>query len=198
DILALRDMALEQFGAIHLVMNNLAVLHSGKFQEVPLSEWQRAFEVNLLSCVRIIQILLPELQKSGEGHIVNTASTAGLYPYTADRLPYSSTKAALISLSECLSLDLRPQNIGITCLCPGPVRTNIIEQMKFHGAKPVFKTPELALLDPEDVGEMVVKAVRENTFLLLTHPQVQDILRRRADDPEKFLEQQILTVNNSV
>lgn len=195
DLEAMRDAAVQRFGSIDLIMNNAGVLPSGKFAQVPISEWQRAWEVNVLSYVRTIQILLPELLKSGDAHIVNTASTAGLYPYTADRLPYSSTKAALISFSECLSLDLQPQGIGITCLCPGPVKTNIVEQMKFHGEARKTKVPTLALLDPVEVGGMVVKAVRDGTFLLLTHPEVHDILRLRADNPESFLAEQIRVVN---
>lgn len=190
DIEALRETALVRYGRINLIMNNVGVIPSGRFEELPLSEWQRAFEVNLLSYVATVRAFLPALLAAGAGHIVNTASTAGLYPYAADRLPYSATKAAVIAFSEALSLDLRPRGIGVTCLCPGPVRTNILEQIKFHGRQEV-RPPDLAILEPETVGEMVVQAVAANTFLLLTHPEVQNILRRRAGDPEGFLAEQI-------
>lgn len=180
----------DRFGAVNLLMNNIGVVPSGRFADIPLGEWQRAFEVNLLAYVRAIRVFVPELLTAGDAHIVNTASTAGLYPYTADRLPYSTTKAAVVSLSEGLALELEPQGIGITCLCPGPVRTNILEQMSFHSGKPEFKTPTLSFLEPEEVGRQVVDAVRGNVFFLPTNAEVFDILRRRAANPDGFLREQ--------
>jgi NAD(P)-dependent dehydrogenase (short-subunit alcohol dehydrogenase family) len=119
---------------------------------------------------------------------VNTASTAALYPYTYDRLPYAASKAGVVAISEGLALYLRPQGIGVTLLCPGPVATNIVEQIAFHGELGPLHAPQLAILDPDDVGEMVVRAVRDEQFLLLTHPaEVQEILRRKAADPDAFV-----------
>ena len=185
----LHDDTLSEFGRINLLMNNVGVIPSGKFLDIPLSEWRRAFETNLMSYVTATRIFLPTLVASGDGHVVNTASTAGLYPYTADRLPYSSMKAAVISFSECLSLDVRDQGVFVTCLCPGPVITNIREQLQFHG-QPNLRTPALPMMEPDAVGELVVQAVRDNVFLLHTHAEVQDILRARANDPEAFLSEQ--------
>ena len=194
---AVRDAALERFGRVDIVMNNVSVIAAGAFTDIPWSEWERAIDVNLLAYVRSLQIFVPLLIEWGDGHIVNTASTAGLYPYTADRLPYVATKSAIVGLSEALALDLVPRGVGITCLCPGPVATNIFEQMRFYGDATRVRPPALPILDPEVVGEMVLGAVRAGTFLLVTHPEVHDILVRRATDPEGFLAEQIRSMQDS-
>jgi NAD(P)-dependent dehydrogenase (short-subunit alcohol dehydrogenase family) len=97
DLERLRAAALERFGQIHLLMNNVGVLPSGRFEDIPFKEWQRAVDVNLPSMVRSVQLFLPSLRSAGRAHIVNTASTAGLYAYAVDRLPYAVTKAAVVS-----------------------------------------------------------------------------------------------------
>jgi len=198
DLTALRDRALEHFGAIDVIMNNVGVIAAGSPLDIPLSDWQRVIDVNLLSVVRSNAVFLPLLLAQGEGHVVNTASTNALYAYSSDRLPYTATKAAIVAISEALALFLRPRGVGITCLCPGPVITNISEQITFHGEVGPIQAPTLELLDAGDVGEMVVQAVQDDRFLLLTHPkEVHDILVRRADDPEGFLAGQIAAMTDS-
>ena len=77
-------------------------------------------------------MFLPGLLEQGSGHIVNTASTAGLFPYGFDRLPYTTTKHAIVGLSESLAVYLRPRGIGVSCFCPAGVMTNIMEQITFY------------------------------------------------------------------
>jgi len=198
DLVSLRDGALERFGAIDVIMNNVGVIAAGSPLSIPLSDWQRIIEVNLLSMIRSNQVFLPLMLERGEGHVVNTASTNGLYAYSPDRLPYTATKAAIVMVSEALALYLKPRGVGITCLCPGPVMTNIAEQVTVHGELDGLRGPTLELLDPADVGEMVVQAVKEDRFLLLTHPaELHDILVRRANDPEGFLASQIAAITDS-
>ncbi|TMK55119.1 MAG: SDR family oxidoreductase [Actinobacteria bacterium] len=191
DLAAVRDLALERFGRVDIVMNNVSVIAVGLPLEIPLDEWQRSIDVNLLSIVRSNQVFLPVLLARGEGHVVNTASTAGLYAYTFERLPYTATKAAIVGMSEALALYLRPRGIGVTCLCPGPVATNIVEQMRFFGEPRAVQGPTLAIVDSSVAGDVVVEAVRGDHFLALTHPEVHDIIVRRAEDPDAFLRGQI-------
>lgn len=103
------------------------------------------------------------------------------------------SKAAVIALSEALALYLRPRGIGVTCLCPGPVATNIGEFVSFSGPPVQMRGPGRGLvgLDPEVVGRQVREAVLEDRFLLLTHPELHDVLVARAQDPEGFLADQI-------
>jgi len=120
-----KTVALDRFGRVDVVMNNVGVLTRGLSEHLPVEEWQRIFEINLFSVVRSNAVFLPLLIGQGHGHIVNTASFAGLFAYAYDRLPCAASKAAIVQISEGLRLYLRPQGIGVTVLCPGPVRTAI-------------------------------------------------------------------------
>jgi NAD(P)-dependent dehydrogenase (short-subunit alcohol dehydrogenase family) len=196
DFDAAGDAMLAQFGRVDIVMNNVGVIAAGLPEHIPMAEWERIVSTNLLSIVRSNAAFLPLLLEQGRGHIVNTASTAGLFAYAYERLPYSATKAGVIALSEALALYLRPQGIGVTCLCPGPVTTNIGEFIRFSGPAVRMRSPgrELVPLTPEAVGEQVVGAIRTNQFLLLTHPELRDVLVARAQDSESWLAGQIATI----
>jgi NAD(P)-dependent dehydrogenase (short-subunit alcohol dehydrogenase family) len=191
--ISLRDLVLDQFGRVDVVMNNAGVILSGLPEEIPLSEWERVLSVNLLSVVRSNQVFLPLLKRQRSGHIVNTASFAGLMTYSYDRLPYTASKAAIVQISEGLAIYLRPFGIGVTCLCPGPVRTNIMRSSKAWstGLDVRGPGPEFGLLEPDAVGEMVVDAIRRNVFMLPTHQAVFGKLIERATDWDGFLDRQI-------
>jgi len=189
----LAETSLKQFGRVDIVMNNVGVLTSGRPDELPIAEWQRIIDINLMSVIRSNHIFLPQLIRQGSGHIVNTASFAGLYTYAYDRLPYAATKAAIIQISEGLALYLRPKGIGVTCLCPGPVKTNIMRSLRSFstGLDVRGPGPQFSLLDAEVVGDMVVDGIRRNRLLLVTDEKVREILVRRAQDPDAVLEEQI-------
>jgi NAD(P)-dependent dehydrogenase (short-subunit alcohol dehydrogenase family) len=190
------ERIIDEFGRVDIVMNNVGVIAAGLPEHIPLGEWERIISTNLLSVVRSNQVFLPALIAQGRGHIVNTASTAGLFAYAYERLPYSATKAGLIAISEALALYLRPLGIGVTCLCPGPVATNIGQYISFSGPPVKMRSPgqDLVALDPEVVGEQVVEAIRSDQFLLLTHPELHDVLVSRAIDPEGFVTRQIAAI----
>jgi len=194
DFDAARDVALGRFGRVDIVMNNVGVIAAGLPQDIPMAEWERVISTNLLSVVRSNATFLPLLLEQESGHIVNTASTAGLYAYAFERLPYSATKAGVIGLSESLALYLRPRGIGVTCLCPGPVMTNIGKFISFSGRPVALHGPGLPQVEPELVGEQVCQAILDNVFLLLTHPEVRDVLIARAQDPEAFMARQLASL----
>jgi NAD(P)-dependent dehydrogenase (short-subunit alcohol dehydrogenase family) len=189
----LRDVVMDRFGRVDVVMNNAGVILSGLPEQIPLSEWERVLNVNLMSIVRSNHVFLPQLLQQRSGHIVNTASFAGLYTYSYDRLPYAASKAAIVQISEGLALYLRPRGIGVTCLCPGPVRTNIMKSNRAWSTGLDIRGPgpEFRMLEPDEVGEMVVDAVRRNLFFLPTDPAVTAKLIDRATDWEGFLQRQI-------
>jgi NAD(P)-dependent dehydrogenase (short-subunit alcohol dehydrogenase family) len=198
DFAAVRDETLRRFGRVDVVMNNASVIPLGRPESLPMEAWEHSIDVNLLSVVRSLRLFLPRLLEQGSGHIVNTASTAGLLAYAYERLPYSATKFAVVGLSEALALYSRPKGVGVTCLCPGPVATNISEQMTFHDEVPINSPGGLELMDPAVVGDQVIDAVRNDTFLLLTHgDKVRDLLVQRAQDPEGFLNRQIAALGRS-
>ena len=187
DVADLHSAALSAFGPVDLVMSNVGVLVMGKPTEIPLDAWERVLDVNLLSIVRAIREFLPSMLDRRTGHFVNTASTAGLWGYGCERLPYVATKAAVVTVSEALAVYCRPFGIGVTCLCPGPVRTNIAEQITVYGELGPISSPPLPMLEPEAVARQVLEAVAQDRFLVPTNPEVFDILRHRAADPEGFI-----------
>lgn len=189
----IRDRTLTQFGHADVVVNNVGVLTNGLPQDIPVSEWKRIIDINLMSVVRSNAAFLPVLLNQGSGHIVNTASFAGLFTYSYDRMPYAATKAAIVQITEGLALYLRPKNIGVTLLCPGPVLTNIADNVPTFGTGATLRTPgdHFELLPPRTVGELVADAIVSNRFFAPTHPQVVEELRRRADDWDGYLDTQI-------
>ncbi|MET8757749.1 SDR family NAD(P)-dependent oxidoreductase [Lentzea sp. NPDC004782] len=193
----LRRFALDRFGRVDVVMNNVGVLTRGRPEFLPVAEWQRIITVNLMSVVRSNAVFLPLLIEQGHGHIVNTASFAGLFTYAYDRLPYAATKAAIVQISEGLRLYLHPQGIGVTVLCPGPVKTNVLSTLRSFGPDIETRGPgdQFALLEPETVGEQVAEAILADTFMLYTHPQVRDVLVGRATDWNAFIAGQADRVN---
>jgi NAD(P)-dependent dehydrogenase (short-subunit alcohol dehydrogenase family) len=189
----LKSFALDRFGSIDIVMNNVGGLTRGRPEYLPVHEWRRVLDLNLMSVVRSNATFLPLLIEQGHGHIVNTASFAGLFSYSYDRLPYAAAKAAVVQMSEGLRLYLRPMGIGVTVLCPGPVATNIIASLPptFGPELPVRGPGEqFAVLIPETVGEQVAAAIVNDTFMLYTHAQVRDILVERASDWSSFIDRQ--------
>ena len=188
----IRDTALESFDRVDIVVNNVGVLTNGLPQDIPVSEWERILSINLMSVVRSNATFVPMLLDQGGGHIVNTASFAGLFTYSYDRLPYAASKAAIVQISEGLALYLRPKNIGVTLLCPGPVLTNIASDVPTFGPGADLRTPgeQFELLDAEAVGELVADAILRNRFFVPTHPQVVDDLHRRVADWDGYLDYQ--------
>ena len=189
----LKALALERFGRVDIVMNNAGTLTRGLPEHVPLDEWRRVLDVNLLSVVRSNLAFLPLLIAQGSGHIVNTASLSGLMTYSFDRLAYSASKAGLVQMSEGLASYLRPLGVGVTVLCPGPVRTNIMAGMRTFGPPTETRGPGPAfeLMDAAEVGEQVVEAILTNRFMLPTHENVRAALIERASDWDGSIERQI-------
>ena len=185
----LRDEAKTRFGGCDLLMNNVGVLIGGRPQDIPLSEWERILNTNLMSVVRSQAAFLPDFVARGSGHIVNVASMAGLYPYAYDRMPYAASKAAIVAISEGLFMYLRPLGVGVTLVCPGPVATNIGQSTKTYGPPLGLRGPgpQFKAISGEAAGEMIAEAVLADRFLLLTHPEAKAYLQRRAADWDAFL-----------
>jgi len=187
DLTAVRDAALARFGRVDLVMNNVGVLAVGPVEQIPLEGWERIVDVNLMSVVRSLIVFLPGLLEQGAGHIVNTASTAGLFPYGFDRLPYTTTKHAIVGLSESLAVYLRPRGIGVSCFCPAGVMTNIVEQITFYGEPQPPRGPDFGVVDAETAAQLVVEGVTQDRFLIVTTDDVHDELRELGDDVDAYL-----------
>jgi NAD(P)-dependent dehydrogenase (short-subunit alcohol dehydrogenase family) len=193
---ALRDAALDRFGAVHLVHNNAGVGLGGPIWEVSEEDWRWILGVNLWGVIHGVATFVPLLIEQGEGHVVNTASIAGLA--TAGFLgPYNATKQAVVAISETLFKDLQSvaARVGVSVLCPGFVQTRIAESDRNRPAwapeREVEGATELraavqqmvgAGIAAEAVADRVLEAVRTNTFYILTHPELTAALETRFED----------------
>jgi NAD(P)-dependent dehydrogenase (short-subunit alcohol dehydrogenase family) len=188
DLGSVREIALERFGTVDLVMNNVGVLAVGPVEAIPLEGWERIVDINLMSVVRSLTVFLPGLLEQRSGHIVNTASTAGLFPYGYDRLPYTTTKHAIVGLSESLAVYLRPRGIGVSCFCPAGVMTNIMEQITFYGEPQPPRGPDFGVIDADEAAELLVAGIMSDRFLIVTTDEVTAELRERGDDIDAYLD----------
>jgi NAD(P)-dependent dehydrogenase (short-subunit alcohol dehydrogenase family) len=203
---ALRDRALDRFGAVHLVHNNAGIGLGGPIWEVTEADWRWILGVNLWGVVHGVATFTPLLIEQGEGHIVNTASVAGLIaaPFLG---PYNATKQAVVAISETLYKDLQTVGapVGVSVLCPGFVQTRIAESERNRpdwavsdhevaGAEEVRGVVQTLVdggIAPATVADRVIDAVRDTTFYILTHPELdaaittrfEDILQRRSPSP---------------
>lgn len=194
---ALRDRCVEAFGTAHVVCNNAGVGGGGLSWEIPLETWRWLVGVNLMGVVHGLRSFVPLLLAQGEGHVVNTASAAGLTaaPFLS---PYSATKHAVVSLTEALSMELDMSSGGAvkaSVLCPMWVRTRIADSGR-NAPEEVTAAAGQSLggeqvssmiaglvaggLDPAVVAGEVVTAVREGRFWVLPHPEVAGYAVERA------------------
>lgn len=171
------------FGKVHILVNNAGVGVTGPISEATYSDWDFGFGVNLGGVVNGIQTFLPRLREHGEGgHIVNTASLSALVVMPAHMTIYVASKAAVIALTEALSTELPGENIGVTVLCPGPIKSNIHELAKnrperFRGNSGFLEAEQQLgerqvsdmWMEPEEVGKMILDAVLNNKLYVITH-----------------------------
>jgi NAD(P)-dependent dehydrogenase (short-subunit alcohol dehydrogenase family) len=171
------------FGKLHVLVNNAGVGIQGPFKGITYADWDFGLAVNLGGVINGLQTFLPRIRAHGEGgHIVSTASLAALVPMPAQFVIYQVAKAAVVTLSEAIRADLTQENIGVTVLCPGPVRTNIHELSKNRppqfGVGDAFRASEDAggakvsfpsMMEPAEAGALVLKAVRNDELYVITH-----------------------------
>jgi short-subunit dehydrogenase len=186
---ALRDFALSEFGSVHLVCNNAGVGGGGAMTELNLADWEWVIGVNLWGVIHGVRSFLPVLVEQGEGHIVNTASVAGLFaaPFMG---AYNVSKFGVVALSETLfnELAMAHPNVGVSVLCPSWVKTNIASSTRNHpdgepadaGAiAEVIETFISRGIDPADVADTVAEAVKVGRFWILTHADTPAAVAQR-------------------
>lgn len=193
---SVRDVAIAAetaLGEIDIVVNNVGAILSGNPEDIPIDEWQRIFNLNFFSTVRSNDYFLSKMLQRGSGYIVNTASFAGLYPYAANRMPYVSAKAAVIALSESLALYLHPQGIRVSCFCPGPVMTGVMQGMKTWSDNVAMRGPgsQFKLISAEDAAAALAQGMIEERIIIPTHEEVWETIREHAASPDQFIRNKI-------
>ncbi|MEZ5166057.1 MAG: SDR family NAD(P)-dependent oxidoreductase [Acidimicrobiales bacterium] len=189
----LRDQALDAFGAVHVVCNNAGVAPGGPMASTTPADWRWAVDVNILGVAHGVTTFVPLLIEQGEGHIVNTASEAGLVT-NAQLGMYCATKHAVVGMSEALWREVHPQGVGVSVLCPGLVDTRIFEseRNRTDGAEPAPATAATMAALREvisvmgiptgTVADAVHDAIVEDRFWILTHDVTGAAAARRFDD----------------
>lgn len=174
-------------GTIDLFCAN-AGIGTGAGIEAPDEVWRRIIDVNLMSHVYAARALLPAWLERRRGHLLVTASAAGLLTNLGDA-PYSVTKHGAVALAEWLSVTYGDRGVTVSCLCPQGVRTPLLFPEGTSGDDPLALevVRSQRLLEPEDVAEVVVASLADGRFLVLPHPEVADYERARAGDRERWL-----------
>jgi NAD(P)-dependent dehydrogenase (short-subunit alcohol dehydrogenase family) len=187
----LRDATMSGLGRVDIVMSNVGVIAKGLPLEIPMEAWAGVIDVNLMGTVRVLRTFLPALLEQGSGHVVTTGSTAGLFPYAYDRLPYAASKAGVVALTESLALYLRPRGIGVSCFCPSGVITNIVEQIREYGPTTPLQAPQVPIISAEEAARLVVDGIAADRLLIMSHPDAAAMAERHARDVEGFVQSQI-------
>ncbi len=179
DVQHLVRETLTAFGRIDIYCSNAGIAFGGG-PEAPNDTWRQSWDVHVMAHVYAARALLPAMQERGEGYIVGTISAAALLNHIL-AAPYAVTKAAGLSFFEWMAIAYHDQGIRVSALCPQGVRTVMLAQ---EGAR-TFLTA--GALEPEQVAQAVVEAIRDERFLILPHPEVGEFFRRKAADYDRWL-----------
>jgi NAD(P)-dependent dehydrogenase (short-subunit alcohol dehydrogenase family) len=167
---ALAERVFAADGAVDILHNNAGVGHNATVEDTTLEDWRRVIEVNLMGTVHGVHAFVPRMLRQGRpGHIVNTASMAGLVA-SAELVPYSTSKFAVVGLSEALNAELAPKGIHVTAVCPGVIDTEIVRTATYRGeaAETAGRVQQFYRdrgASPEVVAKAVVEAVRKKRLI---------------------------------
>lgn len=198
DVEALTERAFGEFGAVHVVCNNAGVALWGGLESVTHKDWEWAMGVNLWGVIHGVEAFVPRMVAGKQpGHVVNTASMAGLIASQGLGI-YNTTKYAVVGLSETLQKDLRGYDIGVSVLCPMGVNTQIRHSdrnrpaaLRNAAAEREGRAVELIgrYLPPEHVAERVLRAIYANRLYVITHEEGLTPLKRRFERMAQAIEE---------
>lgn len=172
-------------GTIDLFAGN-AGIGTGAGVEAPDDVWRSIIDVNVMAHVYAARALLPAWLERGSGHMLITASAAGLLTNLGDA-PYSVTKHGAVALAEWLAATYAHRGIRVSCLCPQGVRTPMLFPEGTDDIVALSIVRSQQIIEPSEVAETVVEALAEDRFLILPHPEVHDYEVARATDRERWL-----------
>jgi NAD(P)-dependent dehydrogenase (short-subunit alcohol dehydrogenase family) len=184
-ILKLVDRAREAGGPIDVFFSNAGIPGPGGGPDASDEEWQRTWEINTMAHIWAARAVLPEMVERGDGYLLSTASAAGLLTQVG-AMAYSVTKHAAVAVAEWLSITYGDAGVKVSCLCPQGVRTPMLDLAL---EDPIGAAPLLAegLLEPDEVADVVVQAMREERFLILPHTKVADYMALKSAQPDRWI-----------
>jgi NAD(P)-dependent dehydrogenase (short-subunit alcohol dehydrogenase family) len=186
---ALADLAFSEFGAIHVVCNNAGVIVGGKICDSTDDDWRWVLSVNVGGVINGVKVFAPRLIAQGQGgHIVNTASIGGFLSGPGLGI-YCTSKFAVVGLTDALRGELAPHDIGVSLLCPGAVKTHLIDADRNRpaglsqsgGAAEIMRDAIAAGMDPDQVGDCVVRGIKSGAAYIMTHSDYRAGFASRFD-----------------
>jgi NAD(P)-dependent dehydrogenase (short-subunit alcohol dehydrogenase family) len=196
ELKAAADATIARYGKVHILVNNAGVGGGGPYGAWTDAAWDWTLGVNLMAVIWGIEIFGPLIEQQGEGgHIVSTASIAGLISH--DSLPYNVTKYGVVALSEGLRAELAPRGIGVSVLCPGFIRTRIIDSLRnlpkrfdrpsddrlaAMRSSEMFKFIQERVshgIDPSYVGELVREGIENDWPYIFTDVEFEPLIEAR-------------------
>ena len=179
EVKALAGRAIEEFGQIDLFCSNAGAGGAGVLIDAENEVWQQQWELHVMSHLYAARAVLPGMIERGEGYLLNTASAAGLLAAIGSG-PYTVTKAAAVKLAEFIAITHGDEGIRVSVLCPQGVNTAMAPRSLGDGQTD-------GIIEPEALAQTVVEAIREERFHVLPHPEVEEYVRRKGDDIDRWL-----------
>ncbi len=171
-----------ELGPIDVLFNNAGIATGGDPLRTPVEVWQKQWEVNVMAHVYTVRAVLPDMLARGSGYLLHTASMAGILT-THGNLTYAATKHAVVGLAEWLSITYHDKGIRVSLLAPLGVRTPMLGNTD----SPLASQAAGPIKEPEDVAQLVIDAMAEEQFLILTDPIAQTWMDRKHNDLERWL-----------
>lgn len=222
DVQELLRTSVKEMGQVDILVNNAGVHMVGPVEKTAIADWEWIFKINLWGVIHGIHVFLPYMLERRSGYFINVASMAGLIGGADPSIPYTTSKFAVMGLSEALAIHVANRGLGVTVVCPGFVATNIstaervieekdgldearaklrkiINRGFMRGEFPPFidkslfsidSTDAKLIADPFDVAKDIIAAVREDRFMVTTHPGTEQLLVVRAHNIDFFIEQE--------
>lgn len=183
--LELIGRAEEKFGPIDLFHANAGVA-VGQGIAAPDDVWDLVWRVNVMAHVWVARALVPRWIERGGGYLITTASMAGILTSLGDG-PYAATKHAAVGFAEWLAITHGAEGVRVSCLCPGAINTKMLRGALESAAQASSVIGGGAVMEPAEVASLVVQAVRDERFLILTHPEMMEYVQRKATDRDRWL-----------
>jgi NAD(P)-dependent dehydrogenase (short-subunit alcohol dehydrogenase family) len=176
---ALVEQVLDAHGPIDLFCSNAGAIRDGVLTDADNDVWQWQWELHVMSHLYAARAVLPSMIARGQGYLLNTASAAGLLA-AINSGPYTVSKAAAVKLAEFLAITHGDDGIGVSVLCPQGVNTAMAPRSLGDGQTD-------GIIEADELAASVIDALREERFHVLPHPEVDDYMKRKADDPDRWL-----------
>ena len=177
-----------EWGGVDVVINNAGVAQMGGIAETTLDDWRWAVDINLLGVVRGCKVFAPLLRTQGGGQLVNIASMAGLV-HMPQAAAYNATKAAVVALSETLQLELEPDGIRVSVVCPAFFRTDLARNMRAANPQLEGMTKRLverARIGADEIAERIFAGIERGDPHILTHPEARRFWRLKRMLPYRW------------